>query len=417
MKLRNLTIVACSVGLALLMSAPQAASAQIVVDGRIVETKAESACALLVSPASQKYIDCGNGTVYDTELAIFWLKDASCGLPGTAASWATAMDVVLSVRDGLDCDGNGSVDLTDGSQPEDWRLPTRQELSLLIFNPSATFGCTPALFNDSGTGCYATGPTSFVDLVEAGSYWSSTADETNPSQAWNLDLSTGSVTSVVKSSQLSFWPVRDALPWEMPFAVQVESTPVETRADRCLDYNEDFLDQRYVDCNNGTVLDTVTDLLWLQDATCAGLPFLAGGLGDWLDAVVSIARLADGVCGLTDGSQPGDWRLPSPLEWIKTSERAVALGCTTPGAKDPPALTDTAGTGCLDDGTTPFSGVLDALPDLRFWSNVSAFSPVVSLDFTRARAFNLNLGTSFTLLDKDFAGAYAWPVRPRKEGI
>ena len=58
---------------------------------------------------------------------------------------------------------------------------------------------------------------------------------------------------------------------------------------------------RYFDCGNGTVTDTVTGLIWLQQSGCMEVV-------NWQAANQLAAALADTTCGLTDGSRPGDWR-------------------------------------------------------------------------------------------------------------
>lgn len=106
---------------------------------------------------------------------------------------------------------------------------------------------------------------------------------------------------------------------------------------------------RYVDCGNGTVNDTVTTLLWLKDANCFGeLNYAA--------ANAAAAALADGACGLSDGSSAGDWRLPTKAEWEETIARAVDLDCDDLANGDI-ALTNTPGTGCYGAGPQPFTGV------------------------------------------------------------
>jgi hypothetical protein len=109
-------------------------------------------------------------------------------------------------------------------------------------------------------------------------------------------------------------------------------------------------ENRYVDCGNGTVHDTVTNLIWLKDASCLGEL-------DYAAANNAAAGLEDGKCGLTDGSSPGDWRLPTKEEWEATVARAKELGCTYLGEKDPPSLTNTPGTDCYSDGPQPFKNV------------------------------------------------------------
>jgi hypothetical protein len=95
---------------------------------------------------------------------------------------------------------------------------------------------------------------------------------------------------------------------------------------------------RYVDCGNGTVTDTVTGLIWLKDASCGELPGLNGSeFADYRDANESTALLEDSICGLSDNSQAGDWRLPTREEWEATIFIANVLNCESP------SLTDVAG--------------------------------------------------------------------------
>ncbi len=61
---------------------------------------------------------------------------------------------------------------------------------------------------------------------------------------------------------------------------------------------------RYTDNGDGTITDNLTGLIWLQDANCLGAQ-------TWADALSKANGLADGQCGLTDGSRAGNWRLPN----------------------------------------------------------------------------------------------------------
>jgi hypothetical protein len=91
---------------------------------------------------------------------------------------------------------------------------------------------------------------------------------------------------------------------------------------------------RYVDCKNGTVTDTVTGIVWLKNADCLQGP------RDYKTASDFAARLSHGRCGLRDKSNPGDWRLPTKEEWAYTVRAAVSRGCFFF------TLTDRAGTAC-----------------------------------------------------------------------
>lgn len=64
---------------------------------------------------------------------------------------------------------------------------------------------------------------------------------------------------------------------------------------------------RFTDNGDGTVTDNLTGLIWLKNASCNGFgPFVP-----WSDALMIVNLLASGQCGLTDGSQAGDWRMPN----------------------------------------------------------------------------------------------------------
>ena len=63
-------------------------------------------------------------------------------------------------------------------------------------------------------------------------------------------------------------------------------------------------DPRFTDNGDGTVTDNLTGLVWLKDGN-------AFGTRTWHQALEDCRSLHNGKCGLTDGSQPGDWRLPN----------------------------------------------------------------------------------------------------------
>jgi len=144
---------------------------------------------------------------------------------------------------------------------------------------------------------------------------------------------------------------------------------------------------RYVDCGNGTVHDTVTNLIWLKNANCFGMK-------DYAAANNAAAGLGDGDCGLTDGSSPGDWRLPTKEEWEATTERADSLSCVSP------TLTNTAGTACYSTGPQPFTGVQSSI----YWSSTTgATYPIL--------AWRRSLYDGYTSYYYKSHNYYVWPVR------
>lgn len=150
---------------------------------------------------------------------------------------------------------------------------------------------------------------------------------------------------------------------------------------------------RYVDCGNGTVTDTETGLIWLKDANCAIF-----GLKSWAETVTALADLADGQCGLTDGSSPGDWHLPFQPEWKKSVAKAKEKGCSMP------TLTNATGDRCYDDGSSPFINVQNGF----YW--MAAVYPG-----TPGTAWAL--GATDTSVYNYRDQAYGWPVRGNDKGI
>lgn len=63
-------------------------------------------------------------------------------------------------------------------------------------------------------------------------------------------------------------------------------------------------DARFTVIGNGTIKDNSSGLIWLQNANCFGSQGQAG-------AISRSNELANGQCGLSDGSKAGDWHLPT----------------------------------------------------------------------------------------------------------
>ena len=61
---------------------------------------------------------------------------------------------------------------------------------------------------------------------------------------------------------------------------------------------------RFTDNVDGTVTDNLTGLIWLKNANCFGWR-------TWTEALNDCNNLANGSCGLSDGSSWGNWRLPN----------------------------------------------------------------------------------------------------------
>lgn len=162
--------------------------------------KVTGAAAACPDDSGNRFVDCGNGTVTDSQTGLVWLQDASCygGVP--SLEWFEAMALVAGLSSG-DCG------LSDGSAPGDWRLPTKEEWEAMIVDVPVT--CDPRIFDDAGVDCWIEGVDSFVGIVSE-RYWSSTTLVAILDRVWFADLVLGTVDSGNKAATLLVWPVRDS---------------------------------------------------------------------------------------------------------------------------------------------------------------------------------------------------------------
>ena len=104
---------------------------------------------------------------------------------------------------------------------------------------------------------------------------------------------------------------------------------------------------RFTDNSDGTVTDNLTGLIWLKNANCFGGRSCRDALSD-------CNGLSSGSCGLTDGSNAGDWRLPNSNELTSLLHKGLYN----------PAVPNTAGTGKWSEGD-PFTNVKSE----AYWSS------------------------------------------------
>ena len=157
--------------------------------------------------STDRYIDNGDGTVWDRETNLIWLQYVECW-PTFAGliNWQTATNNAAALAD-------GQCRLTDGSSAGDWRLPTKEEWEATIAD-ALVLGCTyenasgPSLTDTAGTGCYFDGPQIF-GVVEGAFYWTSTTSETDPTLVWRMRLGDGALLIGTKGEGHPAWPVRE----------------------------------------------------------------------------------------------------------------------------------------------------------------------------------------------------------------
>ena len=204
-------------------------------DGVVALQTADPSCA---DDSGNRYVDCGNGTVTDSETGLIWLRQANClakcsdsplvpctvnsDCPEgetcdlTAVDWRTAMEFVAGLSDKPETSAAAAADcgLSDGSSPGEWRLPSVEEWEATIEYADEVLGCIPTITNDAGDECWSAncflgaGGCS-LSGVQAHWYWTATSSFHLPDWAWMVNLLNGSFLENPKSPVTIYvWPVR-----------------------------------------------------------------------------------------------------------------------------------------------------------------------------------------------------------------
>jgi hypothetical protein len=241
-----------------------------------------------------RFTDNGDGTITDNLTGLIWLKAADCL---GKIKWLDALAAANALA-------NGQCGLTDGSVAGDWRLPNILEIVSLINLGAANPG--DWLETYGFTGLYGV------------AHWSSTtvADGLNWN-AWGLSTSQGFMAEGVKGATYEVWAVRGTSTGPAPVWKTGQATCYDDLGAvvACAGTGQDgdhqagvaWPDPRFTNNGDGTVTDNLTGLVWLQNANCFGNR-------TWTDTLADAQSLADGACGLSDGSAAGDWRLPNGRE-------------------------------------------------------------------------------------------------------
>jgi hypothetical protein len=140
---------------------------------------------------------------------------------------------------------------------------------------------------------------------------------------------------------------------------------------------------RFTVNGDGTVTDNLTGLFWLRNANCFGQK-------TWQEALDDCNDLSAGYCGLTDGSNPGEWRLSNRRELFSLIHDGYSL----------PALSNTAGTGHWVEGD-PFTNIQYT----PYWS-------ATTMDNDRYFAWWVSIRYGFVFYEsKNSDSGYVWCVR------
>ena len=263
-----------------------------------------------------RFTDNNNGTITDNLTGLIWLRDPGCSdiVAGINPLNAMTLADALTWSNGL---SNGKCGLSDGSSVGQWRLPNISEYESLVDISRPTYFALPS-------------PNPFVVVADL-MYISSTTYAGNTGIGWTFyigDGSTGTPDSVEGgfSGRGRGWAVRSG-----PYGgtIQLPKTGQKisygTNDDGALQEGVAWPNPRFTDNGNGTVTDKLTGLIWLRNAACtATVAGIYNPLGEltWQNALIWTNGLANGICGLTDGSSAGQWRLPNRNELQSLIDRS-----------------------------------------------------------------------------------------------
>lgn len=289
-----------------------------------------------------RFEGCGR-IVFDRLTGLIWARNATLGeLPMT---WQEALAFVAAMN------REGMLGFSD------WRLPNRRELRSLVSHQSRRLALPEGH--------------PFVDVF-AGWYWSSTSAAGAPAHAWYVNMDGGRMFYGGKDQSFLAWPVRGESR-VLPGTGQTACYDGAGETIPCREAGQDGESRcglawpvpRF-HLQDGTVLDRLTGLVWLQTAT------LAPEGTTWQGALAAVARL--------NMEHGGGWRLPN----INELESLVDCAAANPA---------------LPEGH-PFFGVRDA-----YWSSTtSLYEP----DW--AWALYLDKG-AVGVGQKRQARFHAWPVQ------
>ncbi len=244
-----------------------------------------------------RFFDNQDGTVTDRLTGLVWLKDAAC-FPATV--WAAALADVNQLAGGM-------CGLSDNSRPGDWRMPNVVEFESIIDSSAGTPALTPG--------------SPFTNVADM-PYWTSTSyfgGQQGSPLAWVIGMKDGRyindrVNNVKTTSQNGVWAVKGTSSGPVKLqATGLFQPPLTPGDDGTLQKGVGLTSARFIDNGNGTITDTMTGLVWLKLANCIH--------SDWAAAVSQARALASGMCGLTDGSRTGDWRVPNRKEMLSLADR------------------------------------------------------------------------------------------------
>jgi len=192
-----------------------------------------------------------------------------------------------------------------------------------------------------------------------------------------------------------------------PVAKTGRTVSFETGDDGDLERGLPWPMPRFTDNGNGTVTDNLTGLIWMKNANCFGVRNWSGALSD----CNTLHDPGYPGCALNDGSNAGDWRLPTRFELESLLDLDYRYAAppppttTTSSIIDPPnhvPIPNTAGDGPWSEGD-PFTN----LNIYWYWSSTS----FAEQSGTNRYAWTVEFMQGHVSYASDGVSNYVWCVR------
>jgi Protein of unknown function (DUF1566) len=289
-----------------------------------------------------RFTDNGDGTVSDHLTGLMWLQSGDCLGDMT---WTAALTAIAS----LNASEMKGKCLNLSTVYDDWLLPEIGQLETLFHSekPSPHTWLNQWAFED----------------ILADFYWSKTTSP-NPYKTWAFRFNTGEVATSAKVERHHVILVRKPPPSDAA-GIQDTSLPAAVKKSN-----------PFIDNKDGTITDTATGLMWLQDGNCLSP-------SDWQTALGQVMKLNNAPgsyeCrNLTTAYD--DWALPNRNEFRSLIDHSADL---------PALVTD-----------HPFLNIRPL-----YWSSTSSAQHP-------AKAFDLHMGSGDLRLSSKVTQRNIWPVRP-----
>lgn len=250
-----------------------------------------------------RFVNNGDDTISDTLTGLMWFKSGNCfgELP-----WPTTQQAVAEFNQGLrSC-------LERKNKYRDWFLPEADQLRTLL---DAQAGVVSEYLRLAG----------FTQIQDS-AYWSATPYR-GRLKAWGVDFATGEVRALNKMEPHFALMARvEVLPKGSPARKESSSATPDVKGDGHAAATP--LQQRFVSNGDGTVTDTLTGLMWLENGSCLS------GL-DWQEALLAPKLLLAKEKGARCPSlakEYSDWSLPNSNELRSLVDYGYDYPALSPGS-------------------------------------------------------------------------------------